>query len=91
MGKEERLISKHILAHFPLSCGYQSKLAFKFAYKFGVKVVFLEVFRKLSSKVFDVKAQLGPHAFYGMGLTFLNAPLSPNHLEPYSLTSFHPH
>ena len=52
---------------------------------------FLEVFRKLSSKVFDVKAQLGPHAFYGMGLTFLNAPLSPNHLEPYSLTSFHPH
>ena len=47
---------------------------------------FLEVFRQLSSKVVDVKAQLGPHALYGMGLTFLNAPLSPNHLGPYSLT-----
>ncbi len=27
--KEERLISKHIFAHFPLSCGYQSKLLLK--------------------------------------------------------------
>ncbi len=75
MGKEERLISKHIFAHFPLSCGYQSKLAFKFAYKFGVKNIFLEVFRQLSSKVFDVKAQLGTHAFYGMGLTFFKCTL----------------
>jgi hypothetical protein len=48
------------------------------------KIFFLEVFGQLSSKVFYVKAQLGPHAFYGMGLTFLNAPLSPNHLDPYS-------
>ena len=35
MGKKERLISKHTFAHFLLSCGYCSKLAFKFAYKFG--------------------------------------------------------
>jgi len=70
MGKEDRLISKHTFARIPLSCGYQSKLAFKFAYKFGVYYIFLGVFRQLSSKVFDVKAQLGPHAFYGMGLTF---------------------
>jgi hypothetical protein len=33
------------------------------------------VFRQLSSKVFDVKAQLGPHAFYGMGLTFFKCTL----------------
>ena len=52
------------------------------------KTYFFEVFRQLSSKVFYVKVQLGPHALHGMGLTFLNAPISTNPLELNSLTCF---
>ena len=53
-GKEADKLA-HLFAQFILSCGYCSKLSFNFAHKFVGKKKFIEVFRQLSLKVFDVK------------------------------------